>query len=41
VQSAFLKALENLDGCDPCRVVVDNLRRTITLCKNGAPHEDP
>jgi len=31
----------HLAGCDPCQVVVDNIRRTITLYKDGKPHELP
>ena len=25
----------HLDGCNPCQVVVDNIRKTITLYKEG------
>jgi anti-sigma factor RsiW len=32
---------EHLAGCNPCQVVVDNIRRTITLYKNGQPYELP
>jgi anti-sigma factor RsiW len=28
-------------GCDPCQVVVDNLRQTITLYRRGEPYELP
>ena len=28
-------------GCDPCQVVVDNIRKTITLFKEGQPCELP
>jgi hypothetical protein len=28
-------------GCNPCQVVVDNIRKTITLYKNGQPYELP
>jgi anti-sigma factor RsiW len=31
----------HLAGCDPCQVVVDNIRRTITLYKDGVPHDLP
>lgn len=31
----------HLAGCNPCRIVVDNIRRTITLYKAGAPMELP
>ncbi len=30
---------EHLKGCDPCRVVVDNIRNTVTIYKNGLPLE--
>jgi RNA polymerase sigma-70 factor (ECF subfamily) len=32
---------KHLAGCDPCQVVVDNLRQTITLFKAGEPFELP
>ena len=32
---------EHLAGCNPCQVVVDNIRQTITLYKNGQPCELP
>ncbi len=32
---------QHLAGCNPCQVVVDNIRQTITLYKNGEPHELP
>jgi len=32
---------EHLKWCNPCEVVVDNIRNTITLCKNGATVELP
>ena len=28
-------------GCNPCQVVIDNIRQTITLYRNGAVHELP
>jgi hypothetical protein len=28
-------------GCNPCQIVVDNIRQTITLYKNGQPVELP
>lgn len=31
----------HLAGCNPCQVVVDNLRRTITLYRAGQPYELP
>jgi anti-sigma factor RsiW len=27
----------HLDDCNPCQIVVDNIRQTITLFKNGEP----
>ena len=32
---------KHLAGCNPCQVVVDNIRQTITLYKNGQPCELP
>ncbi len=32
---------EHLAGCDPCRVVVDNIRKTISLYKAGEPYPVP
>ncbi len=31
----------HLKGCNPCQIVVDNIRQTITLYKNGQPYELP
>ena len=31
----------HMAGCNPCQVVVDNIRKTITLYKNGEPYELP
>ncbi len=31
----------HMAGCDPCQIVVDNIRKTITLYKNGQPCELP
>jgi hypothetical protein len=31
----------HMAGCNPCQVVVDNIRRTITLYKEGKPYELP
>lgn len=28
---------KHLTGCNPCQVVVDNIRKTITLYKEGKP----
>jgi anti-sigma factor RsiW len=38
VCAAFEK---HLAGCNPCQVVVDNIRKTITLYKDGQPYELP
>lgn len=32
---------EHLKGCNPCQVVVDNIRHTIQLFKAGEPFEMP
>lgn len=32
---------QHMAGCNPCQVVVDSIRKTITLYKNGAPYELP
>ncbi len=32
---------KHMAGCNPCQVVVDNIRKTITLYKNGQPHSLP
>ncbi len=32
---------QHIAGCNPCQVVVDNIRKTITLYKNGQPYELP
>ena len=32
---------KHLAGCNPCQVVVDNIRKTITLYKNGQPVDLP
>lgn len=32
---------EHLKGCNPCQVVVDNIRQTITLYRDGQPYELP
>ena len=31
----------HMAGCNPCQVVVDNIRQTVTLYKNGQPYELP
>jgi anti-sigma factor RsiW len=32
---------KHMAGCNPCQVVVDNIRQTITLYKDGQPHALP
>ena len=32
---------KHLAGCNPCQVVVDNIRKTITLYKEGRPYALP
>ncbi len=32
---------QHLAGCNPCQVVVDNIRQTITLYKDGQPYPMP
>ena len=32
---------KHMAGCNPCQVVVDNIRKTITLYKNGQRYELP
>jgi hypothetical protein len=32
---------KHLAGCNPCQVVVDNIRKTIILYKAGQPYELP
>ena len=32
---------QHLAGCNPCQVVVDNIRHTITLYKDGQPYDLP
>ena len=32
---------KHMAGCNPCQVVVDNIRKTITIYKEGKPHELP
>lgn len=31
----------HMAGCNPCQVVVDNIRKTISLYKNGQPYDLP
>jgi Putative zinc-finger len=32
---------DHLAGCNPCQVVVDNIRQTISLYRAGQPYEMP
>ncbi len=32
---------QHMAGCNPCQVVIDNIRRTITLYRAGDPYELP
>jgi hypothetical protein len=32
---------KHLAGCDPCKVVVDNIRKTVSLYKGGEPYPLP
>ncbi len=32
---------QHLAGCNPCQIVVDNIRKTITLYREGKPYELP
>ena len=32
---------QHMAGCNPCQVVIDNIRKTITLYRDGAPFELP
>ena len=42
VDPAVCEAFEqHMAGCNPCQVVVDNIRKTITLYKAGQPYEVP
>jgi len=42
VDPAICEAFEkHMADCNPCQVVVDNIRKTITLYKNGQPCELP
>jgi len=39
---SFCKGFEeHLQGCNPCQIVVDNIRGTIRLYKAGEPYEMP
>ena len=32
---------QHLAGCNPCQIVVDNIRQTITLYRDGKPYPLP
>ena len=32
---------QHLEQCDPCQIVVDNIRQTITLYRDGEPYPMP
>jgi hypothetical protein len=32
---------QHLAGCNPCQVVVDNIRQTISLYRDGQPYQMP
>jgi F420-dependent methylenetetrahydromethanopterin dehydrogenase len=32
---------EHLAGCNPCQIVIDNIRQTISLYKAGKPYDMP
>jgi hypothetical protein len=39
---AFCEGFEaHLAGCNPCQIVIDNIRHTITLYKAGKPYPMP
>ncbi len=42
VDPSICKEFEkHMAGCNPCQVVIDNIRNTITLYRNGEPYELP
>ena len=42
VDPAICEEIEkHMAGCNPCQVVVDNIRQTITLFKEGKPYDLP
>ena len=42
VDPAICEELEiHMAGCNPCQVVVDNIRKTITLYREGRPYQLP
>ncbi len=42
VDSAICREFrEHLKNCNPCQIVVDNIRKTITLYRDGEPYPMP
>ena len=42
IEPGICEAFErHLAGCNPCQIVVDNIRKTITLYKAGEPYALP
>ncbi|MFO0879408.1 MAG: zf-HC2 domain-containing protein [Gemmataceae bacterium] len=41
VLAVYREFADHLAGCNPCQVVVDNLRKTIQLYKAGQPYPMP
>jgi anti-sigma factor RsiW len=42
IDPAVCKEFEkHMSGCNPCQVVVDNIRKTITLYQDGQPYPLP
>lgn len=41
LSAACAEFAEHLAGCNPCQVVVDNIRQTISLYKAGEPYPLP
>ncbi len=42
VDSAICREFQHhLEQCDPCQIVVDNIRKTITLYRDGEPFPMP
>lgn len=41
LSAACEKFAQHLAGCDPCQVVVDNIRQTISLYQEGEPFPVP
>jgi anti-sigma factor RsiW len=42
IDAELCEAFEShLAGCQPCQIVVDNMRQTITLYRDGKPYDLP